>query len=236
MGLSIAVFVPEGIVIASDGLSEIRNQEEDQGFLHKKHKRLFVFQDRFIINIHGNGYIKGLPYAVYVEDVFNKLKDTTFSNIKDFAVSFNEEMCSFMEDEQNMSFYLMGMDTNEGDNKKIPVLLLSDNGIVSVINRGIDSNIVYNYHSIGHSLWLNKLLLPTYLDIDKGERIDFGHVDIDFSKLSLDDAFDFSKNLMMISRKMDIIVQLKQMIGENITYGLLSIDGRIKVFKDYSGL
>ena len=235
MGLSIAVFVPEGIIIASDGLSEIRNQEEDQGFLHKKHKRVFVYKDRFILNIHGNGYIKGLPYAVYIEDVFNKLKDISFSSVKDFAISFNKEMCSFMEDEQRISFYIMGMETNE-DNNNIPVLLLFDNGTTSVINRGIDGNIVYNYHSVGHSLWLNKLLLPTYLDIEKGERIDFGHVDIDFSKFSLDDAFDFSKNLMMISRKMDNIVQLKQMIGENITYGLLSIDGRMKVFKDYSGL
>ena len=33
MGLAVAVFVPEGIVLASDGLAEIRNSETDKGFL-----------------------------------------------------------------------------------------------------------------------------------------------------------------------------------------------------------
>ena len=43
---------------------------KDQGFLHKKLKRLFVFKDRFIICMHGNGFLNGLPCAYYIEKVF----------------------------------------------------------------------------------------------------------------------------------------------------------------------
>ena len=40
MGLAVTVFVPEGIVMVSDGLAEIRNANSDNGFLQKKQKCL----------------------------------------------------------------------------------------------------------------------------------------------------------------------------------------------------
>ena len=82
MALSIVTFVPEGIVIACDGLAEIRNKKNDQGFLHNRQKRLFSFQDRFLICIHGDGYIKGLPYALYSDKIFNSLQDKQFLSVK----------------------------------------------------------------------------------------------------------------------------------------------------------
>ena len=83
MALSIVTFVPEGIVIACDGLAEIRNKKNDQGFLHNRQKRLFSFQDRFLICIHGDGYIKGLPYAFYSDKIFNSLQDKQFLYVKE---------------------------------------------------------------------------------------------------------------------------------------------------------
>ena len=233
MGLSIAVFVPEGIVIASDGLAEIRNLSDDQSFLHKKQRRLFIFQNRFLVNIHGGGYAKGMPYAFYIEDVFSKLESTQFSTITDFATAFNFEMKSFLDDKQKLSFYVMGLEEDDKLHTPTPILLLWDNDHPSIINRSIDNKIVYNYHSVGHGLWLNKLLLPTSFEMGNGEKICFENVDIDFTKYSLEDAFDFSKDLFAISRTMDKIVQLKQMIGDYISYGIMTRDGRFTIVKDY---
>ena len=51
MGLAVAVFVPEGIVLASDGLAEIRNSEKDKGFLHKRQETIFSYKDRFLTRL-----------------------------------------------------------------------------------------------------------------------------------------------------------------------------------------
>ena len=232
MGLSIATFVPEGIVIASDGLAEIRNAAEDHFFLHKKLKRLFIFQNRFMINIHGNGYLKGLPIAYYVDKVFLELEKSKCSNVMEFANAFSNEIVSIINEGSDLSFYVMGIEEDSEMNKRTPILLLWDKGQANIINRGFDNNIVYNYHSVGHGIWLNKLLLPTSFIMEDGEKIDFERVDIDFSKYSLEDAIDFSKEIMSISRKMDNIVQLKQMVGEFITYGILTLDGNFAILND----
>ena len=235
MGLSIAAFVPEGIVIASDGLVEIRNNERDHCFLHKKQTRLFIFQDKYMINIHECGYLKGLPCAFYVNKVFAKLVNSTISTIKDFANAFNNEMSSIISEELYLSFYVAGMERNAESNQCTPVLLLWDKGQVSIINREVNKKIVYNFHSIGHGMWLNKLLLPTSFVMETGERIDFDQVDIDFSKYSIEDAIHFSKELLTISRKMDNIVQLKQMVGEFLTFGILTLEGKLTIIKDLEG-
>ena len=232
MGLSIAVFVPEGIVIACDGLAEIRNLKGDQGFLHNKQKRLFVYQNRFLINIHGSGYFKGMPCAFYVEKIFNKLNDASFSNVSDFSERLNKEMSCLQEDGQKLSFYAMGME-EDATNNYIPTLILSDNGKIMTINRGMNNNIVYNYHSVGHSLWLNKMLLPTSFEMENGKKVDFENIDIDFSKYSLDDAIEFSKTLFNISRQMDNIAQLKQMVGDILSYGILNQNNNISIVKEF---
>ena len=231
MGLSIAVFVPEGIVVTTDGLEELRNSDKDQGFLHKKLKRLFVFKDRFIICMHGNGFINGLPCAYYIEKVFASLADTEFPSLEEFGKVFEKKLAAFWPKDTRQSFYVLGLDT--GDNREtLPNILLSDNGQLIPINRGKDNQIVYNYHSVGRSLWLNKLLLPTSYTVEQEKQIVFDRVDIDFSKYSLEDAIDFSKTFFRLSRELDNIAQIKQMVGEYLTIGILTLDGNV-VLKSY---
>ena len=43
MRLAVTIFVPEGVVIVSDGLAEIKNAKSDNGFLQKKQKSIFSF-------------------------------------------------------------------------------------------------------------------------------------------------------------------------------------------------
>lgn len=226
MGLSIAVFVPEGIIVATDGLEEIHNADEDQGFLHKKLKRLFVYKDRFIICIHGYGFINGLPCAYYIRKVFASLECIDFHNVTEFAKVFGDKLSLYIDKNAGLSFYILGMDT-EGNNEPVPHIFLYDNRKLFHINSGNDNKIVYNYHSIGRCFWLNKLLLPTSYAIEKDEKVDFESVDIDFSKYSIDDAVDFLKTLFRLSREMDNIAQLKQMVGEYLTFGILTVDGKI---------
>lgn len=226
MGLSIAVFVPEGIVVATDGLEEIHNADEDQGFLHKKLKRLFVYNDRYIICTHGYGFINGLPCAYYIEKVFASFGNIDFHSVSEFAEILGDKLSFFINKNAILSFYVFGMDERESD-ETVPCIVLYDNGQLFHINRGKENQIVYNYHSMGRSFWLNKLLLPTSYTIDEAKKIDFDSVDVDFSKYSIDDAVDFINTLFRLSREMDNITQLKQMIGEYLTIGILTLDGQI---------
>ena len=95
------------------------------------------------------------------------------------------------------------------------------------------NKIVYNYHFVGRSLWLNKLLLPTSYTVEQENKIDFDSVDIDFSKYSLEDAVDFSKTFFRLSRELDNIAQVKQMVGEYLTIGILTTNGNV-VLKSYN--
>jgi hypothetical protein len=172
-----------------------------------------------------------LPCAYYIEKVFAYLADTEFPNLEDFAKSFEKKLSTYLAKGTRQSFYVLGMDT--GDNKEmLPNIILSDNGQLIPINRGKDNQIVYNYHSVGRSLWLNKLLLPTSYTIEQEKQIDFDSVDIDFSKYSIDDAIDFSKTFFRLSRELDNIAQLKQMIGEHLSFGIITLAGNI-VLKSY---
>ena len=230
MGLSIAVFVPEGVVIACDGLAEIHNNKNDQGFLHKMQKRLFVFNDRYLVNIHGDGFIKGLPCAYYVNKIFKKLMQKQYDNTECFSTDFNNEFKKHVDSDERQSFYVVGLEQVDADS--VPFVLLNENGNNMRINYGNDNNIVYNYHTVGRSIWVNKLLLPTSYEISDSEKMDFESVDIDFSKYSIGDAVDFSKTFISLTKKLDELVQLKQMVGENITYGILTLDGKARLFEE----
>jgi hypothetical protein len=92
---------------------------------------------------------------------------------------------------------------------------------------------VYNYHSIGHNLWLNKVLLPTAFEMNNGERIAFDNVDIDFSKYSIEEAIDFSKDMIKFSSLMDNYAQLKEMIGKSLYIGVLTMyNNEAKIYCD----
>lgn len=56
MGLNIAVFVPEGIVLSSDSLAFLR--QNDEGF-EASSKRTFTVWNRFLVSFVGGGFING---------------------------------------------------------------------------------------------------------------------------------------------------------------------------------
>ena len=102
MGLAVAVFVPEGIVLASDGLAEIRNSEKDKGFLHKRQETIFSYKDRFLICVHGGGYIKNRPYSYFIRQVFATLLSVDFNSTEDFAMLFKDTFYRLVGNEENV--------------------------------------------------------------------------------------------------------------------------------------
>ena len=228
MGLAVTIFVPEGVVIVSDGLAEIRNAKSDNGFLQKKQKSIFSFKERFLLCVQGTGYINGLPYAYHINKVFKALGEEFFKTTKDFCSSFKEKISSVIPSQEQVVFYIAGIDTI-GDTDPHPAVYLLDRNNLQVINQGNNNEVVYNYHSFGRNLWINKLLLPTVFEQGKDEKIEFDPLYIDFSKYSLNDAIEFGKTILEISYKMDNFAQLKQMVGENISIGCITIDNELKV-------
>lgn len=226
MGLSIAVFVPDGIAIVSDGLAEIRNSEEDHSFLHKKQKRLFIYENKYVVNIQGKGFYKGLPYSYYVNDIFHILSQHEFGSVIDFASNFLNKLKEKLKSVEDIVMYIAGIDIVE--NEIIPAIYIIANNKIQPINQGKDGRIVYNYHVIGHCYWINKLLLPSEYKNDNGDSLNFDGAYIDFSKYSLEEAIDFAKSMIYISSKMDYIAQLTQTIGETINVCVIPTYGSIQ--------
>ena len=228
MGLAVTIFIPEGAVIVSDGLAEIRNAQSDNGFLQKRQKSIFSFRERFLLCVQGTGYINGLPYAHHINKVFRALGEETFKTTKDFCSSFKEQFFSVIPSNEQVVFYIVGIDTIDNADP-LTVVYLLDKYNLQVINQSNNNEAVYNYHSYGRNLWMNKLLLPTVFEQGKDEKIEFDPLYIDFSKYSLNDAIEFGKTILEISYKMDNFAQLKQMVGENISVGYITLDNEIRV-------
>ena len=228
MGLAISIFVPEGVVFVSDGLAEIRNSEKDNGFLQKKQRSIFSYYGKYLICAQGQGYLEGLPVAYYVEKVFCRLKGSSFSSTKEFTLRFQKEMSICTKQADELMCYIAGIDIDERCNIS-PVVFLLEKGEINYINRGNNNEIVYNYHAIGRSFWINKMLLPTSYHPSTNDSIDFDSLEIDFSKYSIDEAIEFGKCLLVVSNKMDAFAQLKQMVGENISIGYITLANLIKI-------
>ena len=235
MGLTVTIFVPEGVVVVSDGLAEIRNAKSDDGFLQKRQKSIFSFEERFLVCAQCTGYIEGLPIAYHINKVFNSLANDAFAfaTTKDFCYSFKEKIFTFIPTKEQAVFYIAGIDMYK-DCDTHPVVYLLDRNSIQIINQSNNNEFVYNYHSFGRNLWINKLLLPTVFEYGKNEKIVFDPLDIDFSKYSLNDAIEFGKTLLEISCKMDNFTQLKQMVGENISIGYIAVNKEIKVIDLYT--
>lgn len=223
MGVNVAVFVPEGIVLSSDCFSEIRTN--DDGFFHTSVVRTFELGKRFIVSFVGNGYLCGLPCGFYIE--YFKCECLSLeSSTKKMA----EKLMNFLKkqvlDEERISFYIAGYDIDKF-NKRIPCIYLVENDKYMIINQDQKSEPVYNYHSIGRSFWINKLLLNTGFQDEMLENFTrFDDIYIDFSKYSIVDAKNFSEDLIKVSSLMDKYAQFKPMISDNVTIGiLLPFDG-----------
>lgn len=225
MGLSIVLFVPDGIVLATDGLSEVRNNECDQSFLHKSQKHQFVYEHRYVVSIQGSGFYKGLPYSYYANKIFLNLKYQELDNTNAFANAFYIELSKHIESTNDLIVYIAGIDIINNDAK--PYVYIITNNKIQPINVGEDGCIVYNYHAIGQTYWINKLLLPSEYVNDTGDCISFKGADIDFSKFSLDEAIEFAETMIQFSCKMNYLTQLSQVIGEKINVCVLPIYGSI---------
>ncbi len=226
MGLALAIFVPEGIVIASDGLEKIKNS--DDGFLQKRQRNLFTYENKFLICIQNKGQANGLPWGYYINTIFHGLRSETFASTLEFASVLRERLSDALP-EVGYICYVAGIDQSEEDTFKYTVFMIDSNEIIKV-NKGNNGTEVYNYHSIGRSLWINKILLQTSCT-QGNSLVKFDGVDIDFSKYSIEDAINFALTLLNVSRKMDEFAQLQQMIGENISIGIIKPFSKIEVKK-----
>ena len=172
-----------------------------------------------------------MPYAYHMYRIFEKLGKQVFDDTYGFAMALNDEMCIYFNNILGLAIYVAGFDIDSAGSK-LPFVYLIENNSVVLINRGINGNIVYNYHTIGHSYWINRLLVNLLPDADIGEddnNTNNNNIDIDFSKFSLEEAADFAIAVIDISRTMDSIAHLKRSIGNSITLTTMPIYGEISM-------
>lgn len=225
MGLAIAVFTPEGIIVASDGLAEVRNASNDQAYFHEKQKKVFVYENRFVLSVICDGYYKGLPFAYHIYRMFEDLRKQEFKTTYEFSITLNDKICRYFDILEGMAIYVAGVDI-DNIGMRLPCVYLIENNAVTQINKGNKGNIVYNYHAIGHGYWLNRLLAKSPLEAEDTDDNNEG-IDIDFSKFSLDEAVDFALTVIDVSRKMDMMAHLRRTIGNTITIASIPIYGEI---------
>ncbi len=213
MGLTVANFVPDGIVIASDSIVEVRNQ--DDGFIQSELEKLFLLDSKYVLAIEGCGFFDGLPISYYIHRFLHK--SLRCACVADAA----ELICHTFSDifpREPIMAYVAGYDYQE-DIAKPVVLFIHDNQH-DFINTAQDGTVVYNFHSIGRTHWVNKLLMHTK-GVVGDEVVDFQGHDIDFSKYSLSYAKEFTEKLISISEFMDNASQLKPMVGGRHQFAII---------------
>ena len=223
MGLNIAVFVPEGIVLASDSLAFLR--QEDEGFMASS-KRTFTIWGRFLISFVGNGFINGKPYGCFVQEIENKLINLQKGSVEEFVNQINKYLKQFnKKDEEPIIAYVAGSSiTDLGLHNE---LFLIEQGKISKLNQpnGQEEE-VYNYHLIGRGLWSNKLILPTFFEDEHSDSKElFEPARIDFSKYSLEDAKNFAHFLIRTTANMDKFTQTRASVDLNITTCIVTSKG-----------
>lgn len=213
MGLVIATFIPDGIVFCSDSMSQIKNN--DDGFIQSEQEKIFVFGDKFVIAIEGNGFYKGLPVSSYLNTYHSH--NLEGMDVKAFAEFMLSEFLRIFPNEPYVA-YIAGYDCVNSLPK--PVVYLLHNGGLSCINEDPDGNPVYNYHAIGRTHWVNKLMQHTQANIGES-LVKFQAYDVDFSKYSILKAKEFGLKLLDISETMDSFSQLMPMLGGKKQYAIL---------------
>ena len=213
MAINIAIFVPEGIVIASDSLSVIRTMRDD-GFNHTHTKRTFALFNKYAISFCDNGYAQGLPYGYYVSKFQQDNWNLSNQRPAEVATAFVRYLSDCFNIKDCDKFYIAGYD--KVNNQSIPFVAFFESNELHVVNCDPDNNNVYNFHAIGETYWLYKLLLNTKVAEEKSE-VEFGNIDIDFTKYSLYDAEEFAISMIQLSSKLDYFAQYSNRIGERIT-------------------
>lgn len=222
MGLNIAVFVPEGIVLASDTLAFLR--QDDEGF-EASSRRTFAVWNRFIVSFVGGGFINGKPYGYYMQEIEGKQANVQIDCIKDFVDYLSKFIRHFHnENEEPLIVYIAGSSIEESRLHHELYLIEHDRTIRLNKPKGKDD--VYNYHMMGRGLWINKLVLPTTFE-DKQSKVNesFEAAKIDFSKYSLDDAEKLAYFMIRTTADMDKFIQTRTNVNRNITIGVVTTQG-----------
>lgn len=226
MGLNIAVFVPEGIVLSSDSLAFLR--QEDDGFTASS-KRTFSIWGRFLISFVGNGFINGKPYGCFVQEIENRLSCQQKGSVQEFANQINNYFQQFQKvNEEQVTVYVAGSTVTESGLRN--ELYLIEHDKISKLNQSDGQEEVYNYHLIGRGLWSNKLILPTIFDDEHADTKElFEAARIDFSKYSLEDAKNFAHFLIRATADMDKFTQTRTSVDLNITTCIVTSMGTKEV-------
>lgn len=219
MGLTVSLFIPDAIIIASDSLAEIR--QNDDGFYQGSIEKVFRINDRYVLALEGSGFFQGLPYSYYANRIIHEKEVLETDNTVELSQLLSLRLSSEMPN-TSLVGYVAGYDYVEGQYK--PVLTLLDKGRVSIINQDPEGDPVYNFHTIGRNHWVNKIILPASLKLGE-EELSIPSFDIDFSKYSVNAAKEFAVEMISFSEKMDRFSQLKPMIGGEV---------QIAVVKPYS--
>lgn len=222
MGLNIAVFVPEGIVLSSDSFAFLR--QDDEGF-EASSKRTFAIWDRFLVSFVGGGFINGKPYGYYMQGIESKRMSIQIDCVKDFVVYLFKFFKHFYnEDEEPLTIYIAGSSIE--DSRLRHELYLIDKDNIIKLNEPNGKEEVYNYHMIGRGFWINKLVLPTTFENKQSKvKESFEAAKIDFSKYSLYDAERFAYFLIRTTAEMDEFIQTRATVNLNITTGIVTAQG-----------
>lgn len=222
MGLNIAVFVPEGIVLSSDSLAFLR--QDDEGF-EASSQRTFAIWNKFLVSFVGGGFINGKPYGYYIQEIESKRMSIQIDYVKDFVDYLSKFFKHFQnENEEPLTVYIAGSSI-ENSRLHHELYLIEHDNIIK-LNEPNGKEEVYNYHMIGRGFWINKLVLPTTFE-DKQSEVNeaFEAAKIDFSKYSLYDAEKFAHFLIRTTAEMDEFIQTRATVNLNITTGIVTAQG-----------
>ena len=223
MGLTIVLFVPEGVVMASDGLAFNQNDIKDDEYAHKKQQSLILYRNKYLIGIPNHVFIHGILISYYIQKALNNLLSNI--DINQFIDELVSELIKLGVPKEQIVFYIAGHNRNfEYD------LFLYDRDKLVNINTGNNGERVYNFHSMGRTVWIDKLL---YGIVEQPEQSTEDQIiNIDFSKYSIGDAVDFAYKMIAYSHDLDYFTQVKQIIGEQIDIAYIDCLGNmIKIKK-----
>lgn len=184
-------------------------------------QRTFCIENRYILSFASDGYIKGLPCGYYINNFLSVYHSTTIRSTYQFVSLFQQFINQYLDGEHIVA-YFAGYDDN-GVNR-VPYLFLLDRGRITRLNYDEQNvQILYNYHAVGNSLWINKLILPTlFMDNAQGQEESFQAAAIDFSKYSLSIAVKFAHFLLDLTGKMDTLAQITPTVNKYYTTARLT--------------
>lgn len=204
MGLTVAAFTPNCITIGTDSLSEVRNKES---FFYTEIEKLFVINSRYVVAIEGCNFHNGLPVSYYMRT--ESILNWEGNSVKKLAEFLSDEFKRIFQNE-NIIAYVAGYDKDS--TKTDPYIYMIHNDQVVPINIAQDGVHVYNFHAVGRSHWINKLMMRTEADIN-GDKIEFESADIDFSKYSPELTKRFVRSMLTLSEEMYMFSQKSPQIG-----------------------